>query len=97
MEMAPMIEAVRRKARAVLLIGEMAEALERAIGRDGPHVERASSVPDAVGRAAGRARPGDVVLLAPGYTSLDMFDNYEQRGDAFRDAALGLGAVPFDL
>ncbi|MCX5655523.1 MAG: UDP-N-acetylmuramoyl-L-alanine--D-glutamate ligase [Planctomycetota bacterium] len=97
MEMAPMIEAVRRKARAVLLIGEMAEALERAIGRDGPHVERASSVPDAVGRAAGLARPGDVVLLAPGYTSLDMFDNYEQRGDAFRDAALGLGAVPFDL
>ncbi|MCX5685750.1 MAG: UDP-N-acetylmuramoyl-L-alanine--D-glutamate ligase [Planctomycetota bacterium] len=94
MDMAPMIEAIRRKARAVVLIGEMAGAVAQAIGSGGPHVERAASLPEAVGLAAGLAQPGDVVLLAPGYTSWDMFDNYEQRGDAFRDAALRLGAEP---
>jgi UDP-N-acetylmuramoylalanine--D-glutamate ligase len=96
MDMAPMIEAVRRRARAAILIGEMAEALARAIGRDGPPIERAASIPEAVECAARLAQPGDVVLLAPGYTSWDMFDNYEKRGDAFRDAALRLGAEPVE-
>jgi UDP-N-acetylmuramoylalanine--D-glutamate ligase len=96
MEMTPMIEAVRRRARAAVLIGEMAGALEGAIGCDGPHVVRAASIPEAVDRAARLAQPGDVVLLAPGYTSWDMFDNYERRGDAFRDAVLRLGAEPVE-
>ena len=43
-----------------------------------------------VSSAASLARPGDVVLLAPGCASLDMFDDYAARGDAFTEAVRAL-------
>lgn len=82
----PMVRAIRRRAKAVVLIGQTAGMLEARIGRRGPPVERASTLPEAVARAAARARRGDVVLLAPGHASWDMFENYEQRGEVFRRA-----------
>ncbi|SDU94973.1 UDP-N-acetylmuramoylalanine--D-glutamate ligase [Microlunatus sagamiharensis] len=44
----------------------------------------------AVATAASLARPGDVVLLAPGCASLDMFADYAARGDAFTEAVRAL-------
>jgi UDP-N-acetylmuramoylalanine--D-glutamate ligase len=38
------------------------------------------------------ARPGDTVLLAPACASMDMFANYNKRGDAFAQAVRELGA-----
>jgi UDP-N-acetylmuramoylalanine--D-glutamate ligase len=96
MDPAPFLEAIRRRVKAAVLIGEMAPALEQGLGPGGPPLERAATVPEAVARAAARAAPGDVVLLAPGYTSWDMFDNYEQRGEAFRRAAVDLGMTPLE-
>ena len=90
----PLVEAARARAKAVVLVGETADALEAAFGGRGPPLWRAGSIEDAVRRAAALAAPGDVVLLAPGHASWDMFDNYAQRGDAFRRAALALGMTP---
>jgi len=88
---APMVEAIRRRARGVVLIGATAATLAEAIGPDGPDVTRAEDLPSAVRQAARMAEPGDVVLLAPGHASWDMFENYEQRGDVFRLAVTDLG------
>jgi UDP-N-acetylmuramoylalanine--D-glutamate ligase len=91
-----MLEAIRERAKAVVLLGATAPALAEALADAELPVERAPTLEEAVERAFGLARPGEVVLLAPGHASWDMFENYERRGEAFRAAAEGLGLVPVE-
>lgn len=74
---------VASKARAVVLIGEMAARIETSWGGRVP-CERAADLADAVARARAKARPGDVVLFSPGTSSFDMFKSYADRGNQFR-------------
>lgn len=74
--------------RAVVAIGESAPVLLDAAGDRGV---RASSMAEAVAKAAAVAEPGDVVLLAPGCASFDMFDSYGHRGDVFAAEVAALG------
>jgi UDP-N-acetylmuramoylalanine--D-glutamate ligase len=90
-DFAPLAPAVRRAARAVVLIGRDAPLIERAIAGRVPTMN-AIDMADAVCKAAGLARPGDCVLLSPACASFDMFDNYEHRGRVFAEAVRGLGA-----
>jgi UDP-N-acetylmuramoylalanine--D-glutamate ligase len=82
-------DAVARRARAAVLIGETAPRLAALIGDRVP-VRMAPDMGGAVGAAATVARPGDVVLLSPAAASFDMFDDYAARGDAFRAAVASL-------
>jgi UDP-N-acetylmuramoylalanine--D-glutamate ligase len=80
-------EPFRRQGRAVLAYGESAELVERDLGGL-VHVERmGSSFEEVVARARALTRPGDAVLLSPACSSYDMFNNYEERGAAFRRLA----------
>ncbi|HEV8251852.1 MAG TPA: UDP-N-acetylmuramoyl-L-alanine--D-glutamate ligase [Candidatus Limnocylindria bacterium] len=85
-------DAIARRCRAAVLIGETANRLEELIARRVP-VVRAEAMRDAVAAAAAWANAGDVVLLAPAAASFDMFDDYAARGDAFRDAVRALDAA----
>ena len=89
-DFAPLRQAVAQSARAVVLIGRDADLIARAMTGTRVVVERASSMQDAVSRAAALGHPGDAVLLSPACASFDMFDNYKHRGDVFRRAVEAL-------
>jgi UDP-N-acetylmuramoylalanine--D-glutamate ligase len=74
---------VRQKARAVILIGEMASSIARD-WEGAAQIEIADSLADAVERAHQMAKPGEIVLFSPGTSSFDMFKSYADRGDQFR-------------
>ncbi len=74
----------RRQGEAVL-IGESADRLEAALAPAVP-TSRATTMDEAVDVALARARPGDVVLLAPACSSFDMYRDYAERGRAFKAA-----------
>jgi UDP-N-acetylmuramoylalanine--D-glutamate ligase len=69
---------------SVIAIGEAAERVERALAAAVP-VVRCSTLGQAVRRALEVARSGDTVLLAPACSSFDMFRDYAERGDAFKE------------
>jgi len=89
---APLVPAIRARAKHVLLIGRDAALIERAIAPGGVPAERIESMEQAVARAAQIAADGDAVLLSPACASFDMFRDYKQRGEAFAAAVNALGS-----
>lgn len=85
----PLVEALRDKGRAAVLVGEAAPLLRDAIGGAVP-VRLATSMEDAVRAAAELAQPGDAVLLSPACSSFDMFRDYKHRGEVFVAAVQAL-------
>jgi len=83
---------VTTQAKAVVLFGELAgqlAALLTAVRRERKIIAAGSvfcvnTLEEAVPLAAGLASPGDVVLLAPGGTSFDAYQDFAARGEAFR-------------
>lgn len=94
-----LVREVAPRLRGVVLLGVDRGVIREALERHAPDaavVDIARTDPEAmddvVRAAAGLARPGDAVLLAPGCASWDMFRDYGDRGDRFASAARGLGA-----
>ena len=79
---APLVAALREKARAAVVLGEAAPLIAGAIG-DAVPFEVATDMADAVRRGRSLAKPGDAVLLSPACSSFDMFKDYKERGDVF--------------
>lgn len=75
--------------RSIILIGEDADKIEAALANVVP-ISRASSLDNAVVVAKSQAKPGDVVLLSPACASLDMFRDFNHRGESFASLVNGL-------
>ncbi|MFH9398290.1 UDP-N-acetylmuramoyl-L-alanine--D-glutamate ligase [Streptomyces sp. NPDC017638] len=88
-----------KRLRGAVLIGADRALIRDALARHAPEVPvvdldrtDTGAMLQAVTEAKRLARPGDTVLLAPACASMDMFTNYNQRGDAFAAAVRELGA-----
>ncbi|MEW2314739.1 UDP-N-acetylmuramoyl-L-alanine--D-glutamate ligase [Streptomyces bauhiniae] len=88
-----------KRLRGVVLIGADRALIREALARHAPEVPvvdldrtDTGAMLQAVTEAKRLARAGDTVLLAPACASMDMFTNYNQRGDAFAAAVRELGA-----
>ncbi|MEU6883624.1 UDP-N-acetylmuramoyl-L-alanine--D-glutamate ligase [Streptomyces sp. NPDC046712] len=89
-----------KRLRGVVLIGADRALIREALARHAPEVPvvdldrtDTGAMSAAVQEAARLARPGDTVLLAPACASMDMFANYNKRGEAFADAVRTLAAT----
>jgi UDP-N-acetylmuramoylalanine--D-glutamate ligase len=88
-----LVEPVRETCRACYLIGASADRLAGELApvlEAGVELRRCDDLEDAVRRAAAAARPGEVVLLSPACASFDAFENFERRGDRFREIVEGM-------
>ena len=85
-----LVEPVRRHAASVYLIGADAPRLRETLAATGVPIVDCASLEEAVRRAGDDALDGEAVLLSPACASLDMFRDYEHRGDTFREAVAAL-------
>ncbi len=83
-DFAPFARDLPASVRSIYLIGEATDELAAALDAAGRAYERVGDLEHAVARAHADAEAGDVVLLSPASASYDQFDNFEERGDAFR-------------
>jgi UDP-N-acetylmuramoylalanine--D-glutamate ligase len=85
---APLLDPIRERCVACYLTGASAARLATELApaaEAGVDLHRCEDLEEAVSRAAAAARPGEVVLLSPACASFDAFENFELRGERFRE------------
>jgi UDP-N-acetylmuramoylalanine--D-glutamate ligase len=84
-DFAPLIPAIEKYVKTVVLIGEAAPVLATVIG-DASDVQFAKTMEEAVALCDHAAEKGDSVLLSPACASYDMFNHFEHRGEVFMES-----------
>ena len=74
----------KEKVKHLVLIGETKNKLREVLNGSFSY-EDAESMEDAVERSMEKATAGDIVLLSPGCSSFDMFKDFIERGNQFKE------------
>ncbi len=83
-------ELIMTKVKALVCMGKDNTKLLEAFKGRVKNIDEAFSVEEAVGKATAMATRGDVILLSPCCASFDLFDNYMDRGNKFKESVLKL-------
>jgi len=80
-------EPIANHVKTLILIGATAKIIDEAVKKTGKSVETifADTYEEAVLKAKESSVAGDVVLLSSASTSFDMFNNFEERGNLFKE------------
>jgi UDP-N-acetylmuramoylalanine--D-glutamate ligase len=81
---------VAKKVKAIVCLGIDNNRILENFRAQGLLMYEARSMEEAVALSYRAGKPGDVVLLSPACASFDLFKNYEERGDLFKEAVRGL-------
>jgi len=85
------IEAFDGKVKQLVLIGQTREKIAECAKKHGfTEIAFADSLEEAMDICYQNAVEGDAILLSPACASWGMFDNYEQRGEKFKEYARNL-------
>lgn len=82
-------EVVPRHVKKLFVMGQATDLIRSAL-EDTVSTATVTSMKDAAQQAYQTGSPGDVVLLSPGCASFDMYDNYAQRGNDFKESVAKL-------
>ncbi|MCX8082513.1 MAG: UDP-N-acetylmuramoyl-L-alanine--D-glutamate ligase [bacterium] len=80
----------QKKVFLIILLGEAKEELAKEFSTTGLPLIKVDTLKEAVEKALKNAKTGNIVMFSPGCTSFDMFNNYKERGDAFKKEVFSL-------
>lgn len=90
MSFSTVIPHFKKKVVLIILFGEAKEELAREFSTSGIPLAKVDTLNQAVELSLKNGRKGSIVMFSPGCTSFDMFNNYKERGDAFKKVVLSL-------
>lgn len=83
-------ELIKDKVKAIVCLGSDNKKIIKAFGGLVDTIVEATTAQRAVVKSYELGKKGDTVLLSPACASFDLFDDYEDRGDQFKQAVRGL-------
>jgi len=85
-----LIPLVKSKVQGMVCLGKDNKKLYEAFGNFVDQIDNATSADEAVQKASCMAKKGYTVLLSPACASFDLFKNYEDRGEKFKQGIIKL-------